>query len=366
MSRLVVINLGSGDLQQGCPSITAQISHPDGSRHSMQFRGSLPPAPEIERLYQLWQLLYEAFYRMRSLRSSPDFEIISNGMFTHFSEVEFRRLCQQVHAQLNAWLTSETFLNIDRQVRSQLNPTEEIRFIIETDDDHLLRLPWHCWNFFRDYRKAELALSRPEYKQREALPPKFFRKRIRILAILGSSEGIDLRSEQRFLAGLPDSETQFLVQPDRREFNAQLWDEQGWDILFFAGHSRTEGKSGRIYINEKQTHNSLTIEELEEVLGAAIDRGLKLAIFNSCSGLGLANALAKLNISQVIVMREPVPNLVAQEFFRYFLTAFALQRSPLYLAVQEARRKLQGLEDDYPAASWLPVICQNPALEPLT
>ncbi len=34
--------------------------------------------------------------------------------------------------------------------------------------------------------------------------------------------------------------------------------------------------------------------------------------------------------------------------------------------MQEARRKLQGLEDDYPAASWLPVICQNPALEPLT
>ncbi|MDJ0704640.1 MAG: hypothetical protein QNJ46_15260 [Leptolyngbyaceae cyanobacterium MO_188.B28] len=309
MSRLVVINLGSGDLQLGCPSITAQISHPEESRRAMQFRGSLPPAPEIEHLYDLWQLLYEAFYRMRSLRSSPDFEIIPSGMITHFSEVEFRQLCQQVHTQLNAWLTSETFLNIDQQVRSQLNPTEEIRVIIETDDDRLLQLPWHCWNFFRDYRRAELALSRPEYKQREASPSKISRKKIRILAILGSSEGIDLSAEQQFLEALPDSETQFLVQPDRREFNTQLWDEQGWDILLFAGHSCAEGEDGRIYINEKPTHNSLTIEELEEALGAAIDRGLKLSIFNSCSGLGLANALAKLDIPQVIVMREPVPNL---------------------------------------------------------
>ncbi|MCG8363761.1 MAG: CHAT domain-containing protein [Pseudanabaenales cyanobacterium] len=366
MSRLVVINLGSGDLQQGCPSITAQISQPEGSRHSMQFRGSLPPAPAIARLYQRWQLLYEAFYQMRSLRSIRDFEIVSSGMMTHFSEVEFRQLCQQLQIQINAWLTSEAFLNLDQQVRSQLSPAEEICFIIETDDDYLRRLPWHQWRFFRDYRKAELVLSRPEYKQRQALPPKIFRQRIRILAILGSSEGIDLDAERKFLEGLPDSETQFLVKPERREFNTQLWDEVGWDILFFAGHSQTEGETGRLYINQQQTHNSLTIEELEEGLSAAIDRGLKLAIFNSCEGLGLANALAKLDISQVIVMREPVPNLVAQEFFRYFLTAFAGQRSPLYLAVQEARRKLQGLEDHYPVASWLPVICQNPALEPLT
>ena len=366
MSRLVVINLGSGDLQQGCPSITARISQTDDKRHPMQFLGSLPPAPEIDRLYQRWQTLYEAFYHLRSLRTARDFEIVSSGVITHFSEGEFRQLCQQLQTQINAWLTSETFLNIDQQVRSQLNPSEEIRFIIETDDDRLRRLPWHRWRFFRDYRKAEWALSRPEYKQRDTVSPKIFRKRIRILAILGNSEGIDLDAECEFLKSLPDTEIAFLVQPERREFNTRLWDEVGWDILFFAGHSQTEGETGRLYINQDRTHNSLTIEELEEALSRAIERGLQLAIFNSCEGLGLANALAKLDISQVIVMREPVPNLVAQEFFRHFLTAFAGQRLPLYLSVQEARRKLQGLEDHYPAASWLPVICQNPTLEPLS
>ncbi|MEC4814157.1 MAG: hypothetical protein SAK29_12910, partial [Scytonema sp. PMC 1069.18] len=139
-----------------------------------------------------------------------------------------------------------------------------------------------------------------------------------------------------------------------------------WDILFFAGHSQTEGDIGRIYINEHPTNNSLTIEQLQEALKAAIENGLQLAIFNSCDGLGLSLSLEKLNIPTTIVMREPVPNLVAEEFFQHFMAAFAIARLPLYLAVQQARRKLQGLEDEFPGASWLPVICQNPAVEPPT
>jgi CHASE2 domain-containing sensor protein len=61
-----------------------------------------------------------------------------------------------------------------------------------------------------------------------------------------------------------------------------------------------------------------------------------------------------------------VANRVAQEFFKHFLTAFAEQHLSLYLAVRQARRQLQGLEDEFPGASWLPVLCQNPAVEPPT
>jgi CHASE2 domain-containing sensor protein len=65
----------------------------------------------------------------------------------------------------------------------------------------------------------------------------------------------------------------------------------------------------------------------------------------------------------MIVMREPVPDRVAQEFLHYFLKAFANGDS-LYLAQRQAREKLQGLEDKFPCASWLPVICQNPVEVP--
>ena len=76
--------------------------------------------------------------------------------------------------------------------------------------------------------------------------------------------------------------------------------------------------------------------------------------------MGLARELADLKIPQIVVMREPVPDKVAQEFLKYFLTAYAGGES-FYLAVREARAKLQGLEDRYPCATWLPVIIQNPA-----
>ena len=90
-----------------------------------------------------------------------------------------------------------------------------------------------------------------------------------------------------------------------------------------------------------------------------------MAIFNSCDGLGLAWELQKLQIPQVIVMGEPVPDHVAQEFLKYFLIPFAKGQS-FYLAVREARERLQGLEDQFPCASWLPVICQNPLVKPPT
>jgi CHASE2 domain-containing sensor protein len=100
-------------------------------------------------------------------------------------------------------------------------------------------------------------------------------------------------------------------------------------------------------------------------LRRAIDRGLQLAIFNSCDGLGLAYELEQLHIPQSIVMREPVPDRVALAFLKQFLSTFA-GGAPLYTSVRQAREYLQGLESEFPCASWLPVIFQNPAVPPLT
>jgi hypothetical protein len=77
----------------------------------------------------------------------------------------------------------------------------------------------------------------------------------------------------------------------------------------------------------------------------------------------LAHALAELHIPQILVMRELVPDQVAHAFLRYFLDAFS-RPELFYLAVREAREKLQGLEEKYPCASWLPTIYQNPAVLP--
>ncbi|NJQ98827.1 MAG: CHASE2 domain-containing protein, partial [Hydrococcus sp. CSU_1_8] len=72
-----------------------------------------------------------------------------------------------------------------------------------------------------------------------------------------------------------------------------------------------------------------------------------------------------LNIPQIIVMREPVSDRVAQAFLKYFLNEFS-DDQPFDVAVRKARERLQGIEGQFPGASWLPVIFQNPAHTPPT
>lgn len=379
MNKSVIINLGSGDLYQGFPRVTVQL-WTTGNPRPQQFIGTLPSAPNLIELYRNWQLVYRGLCgRLAggqrehspgiSINSPVDLplaggqlEVSATGI-TNISQVNFDDLCQQLQTSINSWLMSEGFLSIEYQLRSQLHAADLIRVIIETNDLDLRYLPWHRWAFFEDYPHAEMALSQPEYQYRDMLRPPKIRHKVRILAVLENSSSIDLDAEIFLLQRLHDAEVKFLLNPSRSEFNNQLWQSAGWDILFFAGHSQTQEQTGRIYINEDVTGNSLTIFQLAEALKTAIENGLALAIFNSCDGLGLAQALEKLHLPTVIVMREPIPNRVAQEFFQHFISGFAIDQLPLYLAVQQARRKLQGLEDDFPAASWLPVICQNPAVE---
>jgi hypothetical protein len=82
MSKLVVINLGLGALQGGCPHVTAQIPHGGDNLYPIKCLGSLPAAPEIEQLYKQWQLLYREFYREHSLATRM--LAIEPGGVTHF------------------------------------------------------------------------------------------------------------------------------------------------------------------------------------------------------------------------------------------------------------------------------------------
>ncbi|MFN6559297.1 MAG: CHASE2 domain-containing protein [Nostoc sp. ChiSLP01] len=354
MNKLIVLNLGKGDLNQGFPTVIAQLWQTD-TPTPMQFTGGLPAAPQLEHLYQRWQQMYTGLYASLGWRSGniADFEIDEEDV-THISQTEFDNLSQELQESLNSWLNSSLFLNIDRKLRTQLSPKEEIRCIITAQSPQVLKLPWCLWHFFSDYPQAEIALSPPEYARVKTNPQKS-KGKVRILAILGDRHGIDLEKDQNLLRQLPNAELKFLVEPNRSQLTEQLW-QSGWDILFFAGHSSSQGK-GRMLLNSGE---SLTIDQLKYGLQKAIAQGLQLAIFNSCDGLGLAQDLADLHLPQVIVMREPVPDRVAQEFLKHFLALFSRGKT-LYAAVREARERLQSLEDDFPCATWLPVICQNPA-----
>jgi CHASE2 domain-containing sensor protein len=340
MAKLVVIKLMQGNFENGF-DVTLQIGE-DGAAPTTEINGYLPPAPEIDQYYKSWQIAH----RSTPLRIKPKQKQIKNVSLGNSANV--------LSDSLKNWLNeSKTFRSIREKMYEKLQVNDNIRVLLRTPDTKLWQLPWHLWDFFERYPLAELAVSTTVYDQipTESKP----HKKVRILAILGDSTDIDIEADRNLLENLQDAETVFLVEPSVRELNDQLWDDIGWDILFFAGHSRTEGATGSIDINSNE---SLKISQLENAFQKAISRGLQLAIFNSCDGLGLAQQLASLHIPQVIVMREPVPDKVAQEFLKYFLISFS-GGQPLYLAVREARERLQGLENQFPYASWLPVIYQN-------
>jgi uncharacterized protein YjbI with pentapeptide repeats len=353
-SKLVMLTLGEGNFERGFPSVTAQI-WTEGDRLPTQCIGQLPPAPEIPQLYNYWQSVYN------SLGLYPRLEYRAEQV-ANISKQDIYPLAEQLEERLNQWLNSEPFRPIDKILREKLIRSDEVQVIIQSENLEVRRLPWHLWDFFKPYRKAEVALSTPFYDRVEKSAP--LRAKRRILAILGDSAGINLEEDRKVLENIDNAETVFLVEPTRKEFDKQLWDERGWDILCFSGHSSSQwdGENGWIYINNT---DKLSIDQLENGLKAAIAGGLQLAIFNSCDGLGLARQLASLHIPQIIVMREPVPDLVAQEFLKNFLRAFASGKS-FYVAVRQAREMLQGLEDEFPCATWLPIICQNPAEMPMS
>lgn len=64
-------------------------------------------------------------------------------------------------------------------------------------------------------------------------------------------------------------------------------------------------------------------------------------------------------------MREPVPDRVAITFLKQFLNTFT-GGEPFHTSVRQARECLHGLEGEFPCASWLPIIFQNPAVPALT
>lgn len=352
MERLVVLKFGAGNFELGFP-VTLQIGE-DGSIPRLEIVRFLPPELEIPHLYKGWVSSYRRLGGMDRRIKIPDRQI------TNISQQEDWEDChskaQLLRDKLNFWLRQPACLDLRETILSEVQQNDSVRVILQTQDLFLQRLPWHLWDLFARYQQAEIALSLPNYKGGEFKP---IATPVKILAILGSSEGIDVKTDRSLLEKLPSATIAFLEKPRSQQLQDYLW-ENSWDILFFAGHSSSETQ-GEIQINHSE---SLTIEQLRYALTKAVENGLKLAIFNSCDGLGLAQDLASLNIPQMIVMREPVPDKVAQEFLKYFLVSFA-NGTPFYQSVRTARERLQGIENQFPCATWLPVICQNPAYLPI-
>lgn len=361
MGKLVVLNLLEGSFDQGFPVIL-EIGE-DGNNSKTRILGNLPAVPHLPESFRQWQ---QAFHEKVNPASSRQSQTQSRIKSKKVIKSSCHDSSKELAAHFNNWLNSGgEWQKIRDKLQQDLNKDEEIRVIIQTEDIRLRQLPWQAWDLFAEsYKKSEIALSAPEYESPAWKPHNRKRSKVRILAVLGNSDNINIEFDRQVLESLRKrgANIKFLRQPTRKQLFEQLWDEQGWHIFFFAGHSfsQSDGQIGWFEINQEE---NLAINDLKNALETAIKRGLQLAIFNSCDGLGLANQLAKLHLPQCVVMREPVPDSVAQEFLQDLLSAFA-NNKPFYAAVREARCKLETWEKQYPGVSWLPIICQHSAVVP--
>jgi uncharacterized protein YjbI with pentapeptide repeats len=346
---------GSGSFESGFQDIRLDILTKDGLPLSK--RGQLPPISEpifeklCSRLKKInYTLSKSHFGSMREIEFEDDDEV------PNISLTEIKNLSKQLHNCLNEWLRADKFSPIVKLLNRQ-NPEDEFIFCIECDDYPQLKdLPWHLWDFFKDYPFGEIAFSTSQ-SSRSALD-KIKRVKRRVLCILGDdieqSQGtINLTEDRQILEKSLGESVVFLTTPTYSVFCDSIADPDGWDIIVFSGHS--SGKWDTLKINQDE---QVQLNDLQFTLRKAIRKGLQLFILNSCESLKLAKSLEELSIPQVIAMREPVPDPVAQRFFRKFITCFVDEGLSVGRSVREARESLESFKN-HPLATWMPVLCQN-------
>lgn len=372
MGITLVLKLVSGDLNQGF-TVLLQVRHDPDGLCLLEQVGHLPADHQLEELYQNWQtsfrnLIYQGRNSLDKEWGFPDDFTTNISSSSDFEAC--RNYVSLLEDNMERWLCSSSdkgWQQVQQQITFQLGKhSGEVRLVIQSDSK-LWKLPWLSWNVFRlksapSKDEIGIGFSPVEYQKLEALNRGERQgSSVRILAVFGSGENLNLEPDRMAINQLPNAKIHTLNEPSGTELIQKLRDKQGWDIFCFSGHSETRGRDGIIYINDRE---SLEIRQFQEALKIAICQGLKIAIFNSCDGLGLAFKLAGLQLPVAIVMKEPVPDLVAQCFLKVFLSEYA-SGAPLYTAVRRSQNQLEDFLE-FPGCSSLPIICQNPAEVPPT
>ncbi|HEY9751497.1 MAG TPA: CHASE2 domain-containing protein [Coleofasciculaceae cyanobacterium] len=328
------------------------------------------PFPEtLISLYRNWKESYRQFYR-----SGLRVRVAESGEGV-LPPVDWRTRLAQAEATLLAefhyWLNDAALLPIRSEIAkaaANSRDSSDVDVFLTCNQMELTRLPWETWELRSEFATTKtIRIARTPANIREPANLQKHRNKLRILAILGDATGLNFESDRKAVKFLAPLATFKFVgwQPGttRNQLMAEICqaiaDAEGWDILFFAGHSNeTELTGGDLGI---APHESILVQEIAPQLAIAQQQGLKFAIFNSCSGLSIADRLIDLGLSQVAIMREPIHNQVAQEFLLGFVQGLAAYRDvhdSLLLACQ--RLKLDK-NLTYPSAYLIPSLFRHPA-----
>jgi len=342
-----------------------------------ELNASLPYPQKLTILYQEWHEIYLTFYKT-ALRGKVE-EI---GSITT-PPIDWHTKLVQAEAKLlsefHLWLRSRELYEIRAAIaKASRNGRvgtpdalpHNIDILLTCNPLDLERLPWEAWEIGTEFasKNEEIRIVRRPINIQATVTNLSLRppRKIRVLAILGDDTGLNFQGEMRAIKSLSQvAEVVFIGwQPGKNtaelktEIVNALTSERGWDILFFAGHSNETNLTGGELVIAPNT--ALSISEIEQPLTMAKQRGLQFAIFNSCNGLSIANKLIDLGLSQVAVMREPIHNRVAEEFFVRFLQAVA-EYKDVHSALLAASQYLKSEKNlTYPSVYFIPSLFRHP------
>ncbi len=330
----------------------------------------------LTQLYQDWQRAYIGFYQSEDMRG----KMVGGGVVTLNIDwhTEIVKAETKLMYEFQRWLRSVELYDLRAQIaqasqeltKSKPGTTEAVQVFLTCTPIELSRFPWEVWEIGTEFATAgAIQIIRTPLNiaaATVATHEKPRQGRARILAILGDETGLNFQAEKKMLKSLLRiADVRFVGwQPEktptevRQEISDAIADERGWDVLFFAGHSNeTDMTGGELGIAPGV---SLSIREIAPQLSAAKKRGLQVAIFNSCSGLSIADALIDLGFAQVVVMREPIHNSVAQGFLVRFLQGMA-KHLDVYESLMAARQFLRMEKSHtYPSSYLVPSLFCHP------
>ncbi|PSB24999.1 CHASE2 domain-containing protein [Stenomitos frigidus] len=352
LGQICLFELGWGKGQ----SLTVQVPYPS----------------DVIQIYQDWQQAYLGFYQSGQLRGRAGKIAITMDWRTQLDETE-KKLKERFHY----WLHSAELYELRTQITavrpksnlltSRLATT--IQLFLTCNTIELERLPWESWNLGGEFGLTEVVqILRSPLNVRDAATQSMCQpkgKRARILAILGDDTGLNFETDRQAVKSLQKvADIQFVGwQPQQtatqviQQITAAITHPSGWDVLFFAGHSKeTALTGGELSV---APGINITLQSLMPQLTIAKQHGLHVAIFNSCNGLSLAKALIDLGLSQVAIMREPIHNAVAQQFLWTFLDGLG-KHLDVCEAIHRARHFLETQQSIYPSTALIPSLFCHP------
>lgn len=325
----------------------------------------------LNNYYEEWKKAYLLYYRdLRGRKAASGKGNLKIDYRSQLVNAQSKLLDEFHH-----WLFSPELIEIRREIANSIdkysnNFQEWTEVFLTCTPIEISRLPWETWEIGTDLGAAKrIRIARkPASIRNHSITP--LRRKARILAILGDDTGLNFESEKEELKKInSNAYIEFIgwtpqknIDELKQEIVRNIASVNGWDILFFAGHSNESVLTGgEVGIAPK---TSIFISEIKDALILAKKRGLQFAIFNSCSGINIAESLINIGLSQVVVMREPINNKVAQEFFKQFLESLANYKD-VHESLLDATKFLKQQEKriSYPSTYLIPSLFRHPGAE---